>query len=102
MAALSIYSMNSGPVFRTDSTLSDHCYFEKRQLFLRSYQFSRKKTFSERINRSFVRAKRVIWVKLKAARKLRRFVWSELRNFYCRRRRFHRLTINYRFGACNW
>ncbi|KAK1294665.1 hypothetical protein QJS10_CPA16g01819 [Acorus calamus] len=87
---------------RTNSNLSDRYYLEKRQVFLRSYQFSRKKTVSERIKRSFMRAKRVIWVKLRAARKLRRFVWSKLRNFYSRRRRFHRLTMNFRFGSCDW
>ncbi|KAL9685624.1 hypothetical protein QQ045_023075 [Rhodiola kirilowii] len=63
---------------------------EKRQLFLRSYHFSRKRSVSERINRFAVKVKRVILFRLQSVKKLRKVAWSEL----CfRQRRFH-----YRFG----
>ncbi|KAM7272265.1 hypothetical protein ACFE04_026928 [Oxalis oulophora] len=66
---------------------------EKRRLFLRSYQFSRKKSLKEKIKTTLSKAKKVIWVKLKSARKIRKFVWSRLRfAFYShRRKRFLRL-----------
>uniref|UniRef100_A0A7N0U6X9 Uncharacterized protein n=1 Tax=Kalanchoe fedtschenkoi TaxID=63787 RepID=A0A7N0U6X9_KALFE len=58
---------------------------EKRQVFLRSYQFSRKMSVSEKMKRSLVRVKRVMWLKLRSARKV---VWSKLRRFsLCHRRR---------------
>nr|GMC49572.1 Lamin tail domain-containing protein [Ipomoea batatas]GME18255.1 Lamin tail domain-containing protein [Ipomoea batatas]GME19589.1 Lamin tail domain-containing protein [Ipomoea batatas]GME19590.1 Lamin tail domain-containing protein [Ipomoea batatas] len=53
---------------------------EKRQLFLRSYQFSRKRSVAERIKGSFFRVKRVIWIRLRSARKLRRIVWLKLKH----------------------
>jgi len=60
---------------------------ENRQLFLRSYQFCRKRTVTERIKGSFIRVKRAMWLKLRSVRKLRRLVWSRLRNaFYYRRK----------------
>ncbi|KAH7833312.1 hypothetical protein Vadar_005041 [Vaccinium darrowii] len=68
---------------------------EKRQLFLRSYQFSRKKkSVGERIKGSFFRVKRVIWVRLRSARKIRKMVWSRLKLALlgcARRKRFLRL-----------
>ncbi|KAK2966185.1 hypothetical protein RJ640_008751 [Escallonia rubra] len=82
------------PIFRSEMGYTD---MEKRQLFLRSYQFSRKKSVGERIRRSFFRVKRVIWVRLRSARKLRKMIWFRLRNglFYSTRRRmFLRLHNN--------
>ncbi|KAI8531900.1 hypothetical protein RHMOL_Rhmol11G0172300 [Rhododendron molle] len=68
---------------------------EKRQLFLRSYQFSRKKkSVGERIRGSFFRVKRVIWVRLRYARRIRWMVWSRIKlALLCcaRKRRFLRL-----------
>ncbi|KAL5981766.1 hypothetical protein ACLOJK_015829 [Asimina triloba] len=78
-------------ILRPEFTFSDSSYMEKRQLFLRSYQFSRKKTVVERIKHSLVRAKRLVWLKLRSVRKLRRLVWSRLRQAIARRR-FHRLV----------
>ncbi|AED93570.1 hypothetical protein AtNW77_Chr5g0111221 [Arabidopsis thaliana] len=67
-------------------------YMEKRQLFLRSYQFSRKQSFAEKVSRSVTRVKRVVLTRLRSAPKLKRVVWSRLRSaFYYRRRRFFRL-----------
>lgn len=69
---------------------------EKRQLFLRSYQFCRKRTLTERIKGSLIRAKKVMWLRLRSARKIRRLVWSRLRYaFYCRRRRRFLRLINH-------
>ncbi|PSS08438.1 Lamin tail domain-containing protein [Actinidia chinensis var. chinensis] len=84
-----------GPVFtRSESTGHPYYYhpytdMEKRQLFLRSYQFSRKKTIGERIRGSFFRVKRVIWVRLRSARKIRKILWFRLRYglFYAARKR---------------
>ncbi|KAK7259061.1 hypothetical protein RIF29_24655 [Crotalaria pallida] len=73
---------------------NNNTMMEKRQLFLRSYQFSRKKSFAARIKGSLVLAKKVVWRKLKSARKLRRLVFSRFRikcGFYYRRTRFSRL-----------
>ncbi|CAL0316525.1 unnamed protein product [Lupinus luteus] len=62
---------------------------EKRQLFLRSYQFSRKKSLTERIKGSIVRVKKVVWLRL---RSVRRFVLSRFKcAFYYRRIRVSRL-----------
>ncbi|XP_039162858.1 uncharacterized protein LOC104426552 [Eucalyptus grandis] len=58
---------------------------EKRQLFLRSYQFSRKRSLGERIRRSLRRVKRVVWLRLRSARRFRRLVWARL----CRSVRLH-------------
>ncbi|ESQ32173.1 hypothetical protein EUTSA_v10005170mg [Eutrema salsugineum] len=67
-------------------------YLEKRQMFLRSYQFSRKQSFTEKVTSSVRRAKRVVWTRLRSARRLKRVVWSRLRSaFFYRRRRFFRL-----------
>uniref|UniRef100_A0A7N0TFH3 Uncharacterized protein n=1 Tax=Kalanchoe fedtschenkoi TaxID=63787 RepID=A0A7N0TFH3_KALFE len=53
---------------------------EKRQVFLRSYQFSRKMSVSEKMKRSLVRVKGVIWLRLRGStRKIRKVVWSKLR-----------------------
>ncbi|WZZ41965.1 hypothetical protein YC2023_038224 [Brassica napus] len=68
-------------------------YVEKRQLFLKSYQFSRKQSLTERIKRSVGRVvKKVVGMKLKSAKRLKRVVWSRLKTaFFYRRRRFSRL-----------
>ncbi|KAL1212734.1 hypothetical protein V5N11_021288 [Cardamine amara subsp. amara] len=67
-------------------------YWEKRQLFLRSYQFSRKQSFSEKVKRSVKRVKRVVLARLRSVRRLKRVVWSRFRSVFCyRRRRFFRL-----------
>ncbi|GMN23202.1 hypothetical protein TIFTF001_000039 [Ficus carica] len=75
----------------------NYMMMEKRQLFLRSYQFCRKQTLSERIRRSLVRVKRVIWLRLKSARRIRKLACFRIRcGFSYRRRRFIRLiTVNH-------
>ncbi|XP_010070116.2 uncharacterized protein LOC104456913 [Eucalyptus grandis] len=89
-----------GSVFRSDSMEHQCLMMEKRQLFLRSYHFSRKRSLSERIRRSFTRVKRVLCFRLRSARRLRRLVCSRLsrlrhRLCYSRRRsRFLRLLCN--------
>ncbi|KAK4339807.1 hypothetical protein RND71_041269 [Anisodus tanguticus] len=88
------HTMSYGPVnmFRTETGYTD---MEKRQFFLRSYQFRRKKSVSERIKKSFFRVKRVIWVKLRSVRKIRKLVWLRLKygifGYRGRRRFFRRL-----------
>lgn len=68
---------------------------EKRQLFLRSYQFCRKKSVTERIKGSLVRVKKLVWLRLRSARTLRKLVFSRFKcGFYFRRRRFFRLFSN--------
>ncbi|XP_078154694.1 uncharacterized protein LOC144550566 [Carex rostrata] len=53
---------------------------ERRQLFLKSYQFSAPSpaphTLSKRLGRSLVQARRLVWTRL---RRLPRVVWSTLR-----------------------
>ncbi|XP_072975806.1 uncharacterized protein [Typha angustifolia] len=66
---------------------------ERRQLFLRSYQFSRKLTAGERVRRSLVRVRRLVWIRM---RKLPRLVWSRLSSSLWargRRRSFHRHVV---------
>ncbi|KAL8481957.1 hypothetical protein ACS0TY_028193 [Phlomoides rotata] len=68
---------------------------EKRQLFLRSYQFSRKQSVGDRIKKSFFRVKKVIWVRLISARKLRKMLCFRIRitggggGLFRRKRRSH-------------
>lgn len=70
---------------------------EKRQLFLRSYQFCRKKSLAEKIKGSLVKAKRVICLRLRSAKRLRKSVCFRLRyGFSFRRRRLCRLLNYYR------
>ncbi|OWM72353.1 uncharacterized protein LOC116197510 [Punica granatum] len=101
MAAMIDQSL-AGPVFRIDSmeqqgflnSYTNCLMMEKRQLFLRSYQFSRKRTLSERIRRCLIRSKRVIWSRLRCVRKLRKLVWSKLfklRHGFGSRRQYSRL-----------
>ncbi|KAL0642848.1 hypothetical protein Bca4012_041138 [Brassica carinata] len=64
-------------------------YLEKRRMFLRSYQFSRKQSFTEKVTRSARRVRRFAWTRLRSARRLKRVVWSRLRTaFFYRRKRF--------------
>ncbi|KAK2634680.1 hypothetical protein Ddye_029472 [Dipteronia dyeriana] len=106
--------MNPRPVFRSNSESFGYMnmeqsnnnsnnnnnmvmMMEKRQLFLRSYQFCRKRSLSEKIRASFTRVKRVMWLRLRSARKIPKLVWSRLRfrwGFNYRRRRFLRLVNN--------
>ncbi|KAM3219386.1 hypothetical protein P3L10_023917 [Capsicum annuum] len=83
-------------IFRTET--GGYTDMEKRQLFLRSYQFSRKKSASERIKKSFFRVKRVIWVKLRSATKIRKLVWLRFKygifGYRRRRRTFFRRLQN--------
>ncbi|KAH6772610.1 hypothetical protein C2S51_011014 [Perilla frutescens var. frutescens] len=70
---------------------SEMAPLEKRQLFLRSYQFSRKQSMAERINKSFFRVRKSISLRFRSVRKLRKVLWFKLKNglfFTTRRRRF--------------
>ncbi|KAE9589526.1 hypothetical protein Lal_00000423 [Lupinus albus] len=89
-------SFTMNPLFRTES-FGHHNYhleqnytmIEKRQLFLRSYQFSRKKSLTERIKGSLIRVKKILCLRLRSAK---RFVFSRFKcAFYYRRRRFSKL-----------
>ncbi|XP_012569915.1 uncharacterized protein [Cicer arietinum] len=93
-------SVTMNPLFRSESFgyyyFPDQNYtmIEKRQLFLRSYQFCRKKkSLTERIKGSLVRTKKVVWLKLRNAIRLRRLVsFPRFKcGFYYRRRRFSQL-----------
>lgn len=88
-------------------------HLEKRQLFLRSYQFSRKQSVGEKIKKSFFRVKKVIWVRLKSATKFRKMLCFKINitvglflNNRIRRRRSnlprHNYNYNYsRLGSSN-
>ncbi|KAK4786166.1 hypothetical protein SAY86_002855 [Trapa natans] len=110
------YSTLMRPIFSAESLPG--YYYEaasaaekssKRQVFLRSYQFSRKRSLSERIRRSLALVKRLVWSRLRSARKLRQFVWAKLwklrQGLSCRRRppRFVRLLKGnyYHYSNCN-
>ncbi|KAF5739937.1 hypothetical protein HS088_TW12G01151 [Tripterygium wilfordii] len=89
---------NSGELYRYGLMEQSSSYLmmmEKRQLFLRSYQFNRKGSLTERIKRSLTRVKRVFWFRLRSAHKIRKLVWSRLRYIilYRRKRRFLRVLI---------
>ncbi|KAI9099045.1 hypothetical protein K1719_024812 [Acacia pycnantha] len=92
-----VMSMRVNPIFRSDSfsyNLPEQSYsmMEKRQLFLRSYQFCRKKSVAERIKGSLASAKKAVWRRLRSALGLRKLVFSRFKcGFYYRRRRFFRL-----------
>ncbi|XP_057440694.1 uncharacterized protein LOC130732717 [Lotus japonicus] len=92
------------PSFRRNESfgyhpLEQHHYnytvmMERRQRFLRSYQFSRKKSLTEKIKGSLIRVKKVLWGRLRSARRVKRLVFSMFRikcGFYRRRRWFSRL-----------
>ncbi|KAJ7977781.1 Lamin tail domain-containing protein [Quillaja saponaria] len=105
--------MGLNPIFRSDSFgyySLDQSYtmMEKRQLFLRSYQFCRKKSLTERIKGSLVRMKRVILLRLRTSRRLKKLVFSRFKcGFYYRRRRFLHLLNNHYYKSnsstsCFW
>ncbi|XP_044470451.1 uncharacterized protein LOC123199486 [Mangifera indica] len=102
--ALVLHNQVQNPLFRSDSygyMEQSNMMMEKRQLFLRSYQFCRKKSVSERIKTSIIRVKRVMWLKLRSAFKIRKLVWSRLRwSVNYRRRRFVRL-VNHNYHHYN-
>ncbi|KFK38007.1 hypothetical protein AALP_AA3G058200 [Arabis alpina] len=77
-------------------------YVEKRQVFLKSYQFSRKQSLTEKIKTSVKRVvKKVVCMRLKSARRLKRVVLSRLKTaFYYRRRRFFHLLRPTKSSYC--
>nr|XP_043622890.1 uncharacterized protein LOC122594510 [Erigeron canadensis] len=90
--------MMMNPVFRTESlpgvgmgmgmipyTITE---VEKRRLFLKSYQFSRKQSTSQKMKRCLFRVKKLIWVKLRSTKKIHKMIWFRLRHglFYGLRR----------------
>ncbi|KAF7805005.1 uncharacterized protein G2W53_044116 [Senna tora] len=80
--------MSLNPLFRSESFEHNYSMMEKRQLFLRSYQFCRKKSLTERLKGSLVRVKKVVCLRLRSARRLRKLVFSRFKcGFYYRRRR---------------
>lgn len=93
------------PLFRTESfgytyypeQQNYNSMMEKRQLFLRSYQFTRKKTLGQRIKGSLVRVKKVVWlIRLRSARRFRRrFAFSvfRIKFSFCYRNHHH----NYKY-----
>ncbi|KAL1534969.1 hypothetical protein AAHA92_31080 [Salvia divinorum] len=89
-------------VFRSEMGYRE---LEKRQLFLRSYTFSRKQSVADRIKTSFFRVRKAISVRFRTARRLRKTIWFKLKNglfFSSRRRRFFlRLhAYNSRHSSC--
>lgn len=86
------------PTYIYRSQTGEYLELEKRQLFLRSYQFSRKRSFADKFNTSLFRVKRVILHRLKSAKKLRKILVSKVKKglFLIRRRRFF-LRLRHRF-----
>ncbi|KAI4301631.1 hypothetical protein L6164_034891 [Bauhinia variegata] len=105
-------NLKMNPLFRSESfgnyyPEQNYTMMEKRQLFLRSYQFSRKKSLTERIKGSLVRVKKVVWLRLRYAVRLRRLVSYRFKcGFYYRRRRFFRLLNTHNrkteSSSCLW
>ncbi|KAI4349844.1 hypothetical protein L6164_010393 [Bauhinia variegata] len=102
---------NLNPLFKSESfgnyyPEQNYTMMEKRQLFLRSYQFSRKKSLTERIKGSLVRVKKVAWLRLRSAVKLRGLVSSRFKcGFYYRRRFFRLMNTHNRkteSSSCFW
>ncbi|KAL6552309.1 hypothetical protein OROHE_007673 [Orobanche hederae] len=98
MALLNHSNMGPASLFRSEMGYTE---LEKRQLFLRSYQFSRKQSMAERIKKSFFRVKRVIRIRFRSARNLRKMLWLKLKDglFFTARRR-NRFFL--RFRNCNY
>ncbi|WOG84271.1 hypothetical protein DCAR_0103454 [Daucus carota subsp. sativus] len=92
--------MSYVPIFRSEMSYTD---MEKRQLFLRSYHFSRKKSLSDKIKVSFFRVKKVIRIRLRSAKKIRKIVWFKLKHsflfFTSGNKRF--LPLRYRKNSYN-
>ncbi|XP_017433214.1 uncharacterized protein LOC108340381 [Vigna angularis] len=109
-------SVSPNPLFQSESfghyyPDAEHNYtmMEKSQLFLRSYRFCQNKSLEESVKGSLVRVKKVLWLRLRSAKKLRRLVVSRIRikcGFYYRRRRFsHLLNAHNRkidSSSCFW
>uniref|UniRef100_A0A7N2L5D8 Uncharacterized protein n=1 Tax=Quercus lobata TaxID=97700 RepID=A0A7N2L5D8_QUELO len=76
------YVLGLNPKPRSESfgyySEQNYTMMEKRQLFLRSYQFCRKRSLSERLKGSFIRVKRVICFRLRSARRFRKLFLSSL------------------------
>ncbi|KAL5069646.1 hypothetical protein RYX36_020533 [Vicia faba] len=98
MRSMSMNPLLRGESFGYNNYFPDQNYtmMEKRHLFLRSYQFCRKKSLTERIKGSLVHAKKVVRLKLRQARGLRKLVFFPRFKcgFYYRRRRFFSQLLN--------
>ncbi|CAL9111951.1 unnamed protein product [Musa textilis] len=90
----------AAPLFRADYMFwweQQGEFMERRQLFLRSYHFSRRQGPRERVRRTLLRVRRLVWARLRAARRLPRLLWAKLRAVLSgggggrRRRHSHRL-----------
>lgn len=72
-------------------------YMERRRLFLRSYHFSRKRPAGERARGALLRVRRLVWTRLREARRLPRLLWAKLRRsldvLIAARRRGHRVQF---------
>ncbi|WOK95204.1 hypothetical protein Cni_G03911 [Canna indica] len=77
----------AAPVFRADYMFwweQQGEYMERRQVFLRSYHFSRKQPPRERVRGTLLRVRRLVWARLRDARRLPRLLWSRLRRAFAR------------------
>ncbi|KAL7119794.1 hypothetical protein ACP275_02G083700 [Erythranthe tilingii] len=98
--------INYSYMMRSEQQMGYTELLEKRQLFLRSYQFSRKQSLGERIKNSFSRVRKVMWARFRSVRKLRKILWLKLKNgiFFTttttrrRRRRLLFLRCNYHYS----
>ncbi|KAL7237795.1 hypothetical protein ACSBR2_003991 [Camellia fascicularis] len=81
---MGVNEVGMGSVFRTEIVYPyhhQHTGMEKRQLFLRSYQFCRKKkSVSEKITGFLFRVKGIIWVRIQSTMKVRKMVWFRLKH----------------------
>lgn len=115
--SLSRNETDMNPIFRSDSHMgmgmgmipyTTITEVEKRRLFLKSYQFSRKQTAGQRMKRSLFRVKKLIWIKLRSAKKIQKMIWYRLRHGFFfngfRRKRFIRLNHhnNNNTSICFW
>ncbi|KAL3620740.1 hypothetical protein CASFOL_035652 [Castilleja foliolosa] len=102
--ALSYANMRPNRLFVSEMGYTE---LEKRQLFLRSYQFSRKQSLSERIKKSLfrvrIRVRKVIWARFRSVRKLRKLLWLKLKNgvFFTARRRRLFISSNCKCNYCS-
>ncbi|KAL5717225.1 hypothetical protein ACHQM5_010270 [Ranunculus cassubicifolius] len=88
------WGSESGHSFRS----SDDCYFEKRRVFLSSYQFRRKESVTEKIKASFVRVTKRIIILFRF--RLKKKFCVRLRYRYNgSRRRFQRLVVHGNQGS---
>ncbi|KAI0504476.1 uncharacterized protein LOC114580680 [Dendrobium catenatum] len=82
--------MENAEILKAEWVFPDQ-YMEKRRLFLRSYHLSRKRSAADRLRISAVRVRRLVCVRLRAARRVPRLLCSLLRSALLRRR-FHPLA----------